>query len=121
MATEQELLERIAELEEIVGLTAAMPLIATLRWRGLTRNPARLLGMLLRRPIVPHSCAHDALYGDVKDAREITAIPTVLKNLRKVLRPMGVEIINMYGEGWMITPDDKRKIYASWPETWKAA
>lgn len=120
---EQELLDRIAELEDILGLTANFPPIIVMRDRGMSPIQAKLLGLLLARKFIPWDCAQDALYGDrpVDEMPERYAVSSVVKYLRKQLTPLGVSIETIYGEGLFMPEADKRLLFSMWPETKRLA
>jgi len=122
MPTVEELQDRIAELEEIIGLTADFPIIVQLRERrGLMRLEARMLGLLIARPFVPYGCAYDALYGDRAELPKFDTLRTVVKRLRPYLAEIGVEISTVYGEGYFIDKQAKKKLLECWPELKRAA
>lgn len=123
MPTVEELQDRIAQLEDILGLTADIPVIHRLRHRGLLRTEAKLLGLLLRRPFVPYEAAYDALYGDLPESElpKMESLRTVAKRLRNALSSTGVKISVVYSVGYFIDPADKKKLLAAWPEVKEAA
>lgn len=116
MKTQEELLDRIAQLEEMMGLRDAPP--PSLKIAPL---PARLLGVLMRRQFVPMEFAYDALFGDRPDPPNEQALRATLKRLRWALNPIGVEIKSRRAEGYYIEPSDKQKLLAQWPQVKEAA
>lgn len=119
MKTREQLLDRIAQLEELLGLTADTPSHTKLRERGLAPQEAKLLGLLMQRAMVSLDAGYLALYGDLPDTEQpegLTTLRTIIKRLRKHLRPLGVEIKNLYGDGYLLEPDQKQKLRALWPE-----
>lgn len=119
MKTREELEDRIAQLEEIVGLTAYVPIEQQLRKRGLMPLEAKFLGLLMHRAFVPHACGYDALYGGVSESKQpdyLESLRTVIKRLRRVVRQYDVEITTCYGEGYFLEPKQKQKLRDAWPE-----
>lgn len=119
MATQQDLRDRIAELEDILGLTAEFPPAVAMKCRGIAPVQARLLGLLMKRKFLPWSCAHDALYGGrpASELPDMLALASIVKFLRKRLKPLGVTIQTVYGEGIFIAAIDKKRLLEAWPET----
>lgn len=123
MKTREQLEDRIAQLEEILGLTADLPIIVRLKGRGMMMNEAKMLGLLLKRTFVPYTAAYDAIYGDRAESQlpSIDMLRTIMKRLRAALLSTGVKISVVYGEGYYIEPSDKNKLLAEWPEIREAA
>jgi hypothetical protein len=123
MTSRQDLLDRIAQLEEMLGLLDRPPVEALLNQRGLSRTTIKMLGLLARMTFVPRHVAYDAIYGEWPESKRPSdwAISNLVKLCRRALRPLGVEIKNSYGEGWFIEPDDKKKLLVTWPELKRAA
>lgn len=115
MKTREELQERITQLEQMLGLNDAPPPL------GLARNPARMLGILMRRDFVSLSFAYDVLFGDRPEPPTGQVVRGTVKRLRKSLLSIGVEIKNRHGHGYYIEAEDKQKILAQWPQIKKAA
>ena len=117
-AREEQLLDRIAELEEILGLTANVPVIVRLRERGLKRTAARLLGLLIKREFVPYSIINDALFGDrpVEEVPGEWSVRSAIKEVRAAAKSLGVEIKTSYGEGFSLSKEQRTKLLAAWPE-----
>jgi hypothetical protein len=118
MQTRQQMLDRIAQLEDLLGLSAAVPIAALLQKRGVARQDAKILGMLVRRPFVANEVAYDALYGDLPETKrpEQYASRRSIKRIRRALEGTGIEINNAWGEGYFISAQDKQKLLTMWPE-----
>jgi DNA-binding response OmpR family regulator len=102
MPTEQELLDRIKELETLLGLTEKFP-----EW-DITPAESQILGMLLRRTIVNRETAMAAIYGArPKDPPYDKIIDVHISRLRR--RFPGV-IQTIWGKGWFIAIEDRHKL-----------
>jgi DNA-binding response OmpR family regulator len=112
MTAVQQLQDRIAELEELVGLHERIPWwVAT----KLTPIGAELLSLLLKREAISRETAHVALYGARPDAEQpdIKIIDAYVCKLRAALRPYGVEIGCVFGRGlYFMTAAEKAKLRA---------
>lgn len=106
----QKLSDRVAELEDVLGLTARFPrdLFAKNTFRLRSCEP--LLGLLMARPFVPHQAAYDALWGAKNeiDQPDPKALMATVCWLRKGLAPHGIKITNVFGSGYYI--DDASKV-----------
>jgi DNA-binding winged helix-turn-helix (wHTH) protein len=107
----QQLRDRVAELEEILGIDRPM----TVRLReafGLTQMPAKVLGMLLSRTFVSKDALYTALYAvrAAADRPRTNILERHVNKLREHLRPHGVVIETIYGEGYRMTAPNKAKV-----------
>jgi hypothetical protein len=111
--------ERIAELEDALGLTAQMP--ARLFPRGLIKSRHHrylepLLKMLMKRTVVPTAVAHGLLYGDRPDCDQPSfhAVTAWMHHLRRAMEPHGIELRTVRGENrtgcYYLDDDNKRKL-----------
>jgi hypothetical protein len=108
--------ERIEELEEEVrqlrghDARAVKAMKYELARRLLGISPMRMtyLMALLERPVFLKSWATDVLHAEVENPENQTSVN--MWKLRQALRKHGVEIKNLHGEGWLLTPEDKAKI-----------
>lgn len=99
---------RIEELERVVGLDYACPL--ALR---LSRNQARMLGLLMHKKVASKDALYTALYTDVicdKELPESKVIDVQISHMRRKLRPFGIEIETIWGTGYALAPEAKEKI-----------
>ena len=122
MQSREELLDRIAQLEDLLGLTAALPISGLLQRRGIARQDSKILGMLVRRPFVPNEAIYDALYGALHESKrpEKYSTRTSIKRIRAALSDLGIEISNVYGEGYFLDQQNKQKLLKNFPElAWK--
>jgi DNA-binding response OmpR family regulator len=99
-----ELREKIASLESMLGIRIEVPLVF-----GLTNQQAKVLGMLMKREIVTKEMAFTALYGlrtggaDV----EIKIIDVFICHVRRKLKPFEIEIETVWGQGYRMSPEAK--------------
>lgn len=113
MSELQRLQDRIAELENVLGLTARFPGILP---GGIFRTRAcdQLLGLLMARTFVSHQSAYEALYGDRSECDQPTTniIAVTVCWLRKGLKPYDIFIENKWSEGFFISESNKAKLRA---------
>lgn len=100
-----ELRDRIAQLEETLGMNFDSP-----AWIGLTGNEAKLFGLLMARDAVTKSGAMDVLYGlgpdaDVADEK---IIDVFICKLRAKLDKFEIKIETNWGQGYFMTEEAKR-------------
>jgi hypothetical protein len=109
----QLLRDRIDELEQILGVDLSL----TSRLRGalgITRDQARMLGLLLNRNMVTHDAMFTVLYGDRPDCDQPQpkVMDVQLCKLRKVTSLHGIDIKTLVGEGWQMPMAEKAKVRA---------
>jgi DNA-binding response OmpR family regulator len=110
-----QLKDRIAQLEELIGIDRS--LTGQLREAfGLEPNQAEILGMLYRRQFVTRDGLYTVLYGDRPEEEwpEDKVLDSQVSKLRKALRAAAkrrreqpVEFITKWGEGWQMSPATK--------------
>lgn len=112
MSELQQLRDRVAELEHVIGITDAIPLSAKLRLQGVYKGDYALLGILLARPFVPRVAIYDAMYGMRAEGEQpdMKVIDVRMSHLRKGLRQHGIEIKTQFGEGYFMTEPNKKKV-----------
>ena|SRR5579871_3436151 len=104
----ERLRDRIAELEELVGLHERIPW-----WLGtkLTPMQAKLLSLLLKRELVSQETACIAIYGNGVDSRPAPKIiDTFVHHIRQKLKPYSVKISNAWSRGYYIDAENKQKL-----------
>lgn len=105
----EELRERVRELEDVLGMSIEVPI----EW-GLTASEARLIGMLLKREIVTKAGAHACLYeARLEGAVDPKIIDVFICKARKKLKAFGIEIRTVWGKGYLIDPETRARINAS--------
>jgi two-component system cell cycle response regulator CtrA len=100
-----ELRDRVELLEEEIGLTAFKP---QRRIAGLWRMEMTCIGVLLKNELARTSALMVALYGgDLDSAPSEHVIRVYMCNIRKKLRPYGIEISNVWGYGYKMAEAHK--------------
>jgi len=113
LKTEQELRDRIEELEYLLGVR--LPVVDMNRKRlRLTRSEACLLAMLITSPskVLSRDFIHQAIYGarPEVDKPEPDIIDQYIVTLRKKLRLFGLTIETQWGDGWYITAETAERL-----------
>ncbi|PZU43911.1 MAG: heavy metal resistance protein CzcR [Microbacterium sp.] len=107
-AENDELRERIVQLEEMLGFRTPLPL----EWR-LTGREAGVVGFLLKRPLATKSEIMSALYSlQIDDAPHEKIVDVFVCNIRKKLRPFGVKIQTVWGQGYSIDASTRARLSA---------
>jgi len=111
MSELQRLRDRIEELEQILGIDRSM----TTRLRAalqITKDQARVLGMLLSRNIATHESLYIALYGARPDCDQpqFKILDVQICHLRARLKRHGIAVKTHWGEGWSVSPADKIQV-----------
>lgn len=108
MAAEtQRLRDRIAVLEGMLGLDLRAPL----EFR-LTNLEARLFGVVLQRGMASRETLMAALYYDRptdRDEPEIKIVDVVVCKIRKKLKPFGIDLLTIWGQGYRLSPEDRER------------
>lgn len=101
-----ELRERVMQLEEQLGASATFPPIFM-----LTAHEARIFGALMQRETCTKEQLMSALYSLRPDSDEvmIKIIDVYVCKARKKLAPFGIEITTIWGRGYMLTEAMKRR------------
>jgi two-component system cell cycle response regulator CtrA len=95
--------ERIAVLEGALGFDSPAPV--ELR---LTPHEALLFNVLTKREMVTKSTALSALYSDFgKDEAEPKIVDVFICKLRKKVRPFGIEVETVWGQGYRMSAESK--------------
>lgn len=102
-AENERLRDRIAQLEDAMGLD----FVAPLEWR-LTRAETALFGVLLAREFATKEALLAGVARDpTGDAPEIKIVDVFVCKARRKLRPFGIEIETIWGRGYRLTPESK--------------
>lgn len=98
-AENDRLRDRCLFLEEAMGLTVEAPVFL-----GLTTHEARLFGALLKRPMVSKAGVMATLYSERPDDEpEMKIVDVYVCKIRKKLKPYGIEIETIWGQGYRMT------------------
>ena len=115
LALEREnevLLERIAGLEEKLGLRVEVPFAL-----GLSGQEARLFGMLLKRDLVTKDAGMVALYAHKSSGEEADQkiVDVFICKMRKKLAPFSIIVETHWGQGWFLGQRSKEIARAMLP------
>jgi two-component system cell cycle response regulator CtrA len=103
-----QLKSRIADLERLLGLHWNPP-----RVLGLTKKEACVFGLIVKRPgLCTYPVLYDALYSMRDDPPGDDLVRVYCCKVRAKLRPHGIEIGTMWGQGYFITPENMARINA---------
>lgn len=108
MKTLRQALDRIEELEGILGLKQVLP-----NRLGLTETHTRIVGILLNRPIVKSETLFTLLYGHLPEAQQPTnhdLIAVHIANIRRRLRKHGIALNTQWGQGYYFDADTKAQL-----------
>jgi two-component system cell cycle response regulator CtrA len=95
--------ERIARLEECLGMTQAYPIEL-----GLTPAEGRVFGVLMRRDIATKDAVMATLYSALgKDEADLKITDVLICKIRKKVIPFGVSIKTVWGQGWTMPSASK--------------
>lgn len=109
VVAERDALEaRVQELEALVCPEFEFPPA----WR-LGKLRSRLLSHLLVGHIVSTNDIMGLLYADRLDPPVEHMAAMQIFKLRRKLEPFGIQITNVHGHGWFLSPDDKQAIRAA--------
>lgn len=108
--TEKALRRRLDEAEEEIErlrqlIPAQMPLQAPREW-GLTRAEEKYLVALLDQKRVDKTAIYNTVYGDDDSGPEIKIVDVIVCKLRKKLKPLGINIVTVWGRGYEVEDRD---------------
>jgi two-component system cell cycle response regulator CtrA len=105
-AENERLRERVTQLE---GLGDGA-ILAPVDWR-LTPAEARLFNGLMSRQMASKGALMDAIYQG-RDEAEIKIVDVFVCKIRKKLKPFGIAIETVWGQGYRIPPEVKAQVRA---------
>ena len=107
-----ELRERIAQLEGLLGFRTTTPIEF-----GLTGCEARVFGALLAREIATKSAIFAAVYANRSecDQAEPKIVDVFVCKMRRKLKPFGVDIKTAWGTGYYLDNETKKRVRAMMP------
>lgn len=110
MSEIERLRDRVAELEEMLGIRFELP-----NALGLTPLEARIVGVLIKREIASRDYIYWAVYGDLPDCDQpdIKTIEVHIVKIRRKLAAHGISILNRYNVGYYVdkqTRDTLKKL-----------
>lgn len=116
-AENDELRERITQLEDALGMNVTVPLMF-----DITRSEQQLLGLLMERELVTKDLVMLALYGlRPEGGAEPKIVDVFCCKLRKKLKAWNIEIKTAWGRGYYLEESEKAKIRALLPKAKEAA
>lgn len=100
----------VAELEKL-ALGTGSDLIRAEIAVGLTGSERTVLGVLMQRERVTKGQVMSALYRDMhRDEAEPKIVDVFICKLRRKLKPHDIEITTLRGQGYFISPDNKKRV-----------
>lgn len=111
--TNQQLLDRIEELEHLLGIDDDFRQKLRLVF-GVTKRESVMLGLLLKRPIATREALWVVMYGAMSEADQPSQGSKLLDcfmcKIRKKLRPFKIKIGVIWAEGYSLSLSDKEKL-----------
>lgn len=102
-AENEALRDRLAMLEETIGLRLETPLVL-----GLTGQEAKLFGILVKRELVTKEAAMVAIYGNQPNTEvEIKIVDVFICKMRKKLKAYDIAIETVWGRGFLMPAASK--------------
>lgn len=96
----ERLNQRVDQLEAVIGISGVL---LPMEWR-LTASEARVMGVLLKRELATKDAIMAALYrADARDEAEIKIVDVFICKIRKKLKPFGVQIVTLWGQGYSVS------------------
>lgn len=108
MSRIEELEDENTMLREALGLT----FWGDPTW-PLSKSERKLLGVLSRVQVASQERLMTALYADTNDPPADKVIMVRITNIRRKLKPYGIEIKNRWGQGYWLTPESREIIRAT--------
>jgi DNA-binding response OmpR family regulator len=105
-----DLRQRVEDLELMCGVTQAPEFIPAMQAFGLTATEARLACLLFKFGFVSRTRAHHHLYGDADCS--VGTMKVYVSRLREKLKPHGIQIDTVHGEGWQMGHEAKERFAA---------
>jgi two-component system cell cycle response regulator CtrA len=109
----QALEDRIADLEAALGMTARIPSrlyrkLKFSRWRPCEK----LLGMFMTREMLTREACYLVLYEMREEENQPSTklVDVYVCALRAALKPYDIEIKNVWGKGWYMPAESKKKL-----------
>lgn len=100
--------DRLRARIEILEQSFGMDFLPPIEW-GLTAHESKVLGVLMKREAVTKEGIMAALY-DGRDDPEIKIVDVFVCKLRRKLKPFGVEVATLWGRGYQMSAENKRRV-----------
>lgn len=108
--TRQQLIDRVEELEQVLGSDRSLADHIKLKLGGQPRACV-VLGMLLSREFVSKEALMLAIYGgDHDDAPGTKIANTYIHKVRQMIRPLNCEVKIVWGKGYMMELADRKRV-----------
>lgn len=101
----QLLRDRVVELEALLGLKRTVP-----RALGFTPREEEIVGLLLKLENISREQMMVAMYGDRPEPPDWRILDTFMCRVRKRLRRADIDIVTVWGRGWLLTKENKAKL-----------
>lgn len=104
MSQLQSALDRIEELEDLIGLNLKLP-----NEFGLTPTEMQCVGAIVRRGILNQEAIFTAIYGSRPECQQpdVKIIDVYLCRVRRKLAPKGFELKNSFSVGYYFEPRER--------------
>lgn len=119
MSYVQQLEDRVAELEDALGLTEYFPDEVIPREVFIGRHNGsktiqKIASIILHRNFGNREAIYSAIYGGrpESDQPDIKVIDVLMVKLRAGLRPHGIEVKTSQGYGWYFDKESKEKLWS---------
>lgn len=98
--------ERVASLEAVLVETSPLPI----EWR-LTMQETRVFGVLVNRELATKEAIMAGLYFDrgADEVAEPKIVDVFVCKMRRKLRPFGVEVQTIWGQGYALPPQVRQR------------
>jgi two-component system cell cycle response regulator CtrA len=104
--------ERIAQLEDLMGMNIEVPL----EW-GLTGHERAVFGVIMARTIATKDAIMAGIYRDTaKEEAEIKIVDVFVCKIRKKLKPFAIDIETVWGVGYRLSAATKAAVRAQMGE-----
>ena len=108
----EEVEEENRQLRELIGATPEFEFVMQCQHvLGLTNSCAKLLSILLRGRVRSHEGIWMAYCGPSHERPTLRVISALIVPIRKALRPYGVEVKTVWGEGFVMTKEDRARVW----------
>jgi DNA-binding response OmpR family regulator len=101
---------RIDDLQLLFGLTQSPEFVYAMQAFRLTPTEAKLACLFLKRDVLTRGAIEFALYGDADCG--LHTVKVYVARLREKLKPHGIQIDTVHGEGWRMGHEAKERFSA---------
>ena len=98
--------ERIAQLEDLLGMRGAAPIEF-----ALTPSEERVFGVLMQRDLATKEAVMAACYANRgADEAEQKIVDVFICKIRRKIKPFAIKIETAWGRGYFIPASDKKRV-----------